>query len=471
MTARVPPHHVESEQSVLGGLILAPEAWPQVADLLQPRDFYRRDHQLIFEAIQELEGKKKPFDWVGLDAWFTERGTHDQIGGSAYLIELATTTPSAANIRGYAQTVADNATLRHLIEVGTDIVNMGFAPEGREAGELCAEAAAKTSRLTLRAARDGGLTMVRSGLDAVWDDMEARYAGTADIGLPPPWRNVARKLPGLDDTDFLVIAGRPSMGKTAAGMEWACYAADLGRNVAVFSLEMGKHQLQSRMMSRQAKVDHAKMRRQGGLSDEDWAAMTAARRHLASSPIAIDDAGSLTIDAIRARASRMHAKVEGGLGLILVDYIQLISGSGHKDENRSDQVTKISRGLKQLAKDLRCPVIGLSQLNRGLETRTDKRPIMSDLRESGAIEQDADVIMFVFRDDYYTKDTCGAPGVSEFIIGKQRQGPTGTAYLRHHLEYSSFEDYHGARPDYTPIKIVKGAANDDFDDFGCEAAA
>lgn len=466
MTIRVPPHHIESEQSVLGGLLLAPEAWPQVADLLQPRDFYRRDHQLIFEAIQELEGKKKPFDWVNVDAYFTERGTQEQIGGGAYLVELASTTPGAANIRGYAQTVADKATLRNLIDVGTEIVNMGFSTEGREADELCAEAAAKTSRLTLRAARDGGLTLLRSGLDDAWDDLDARFRGTAEVGLPPPWKNVARKLPGLEDTDLFVLAARPSMGKTAAAMEWAAHADDLGRNVAVFSMEMSKPQLLARMLSRQAKVDHSRMREKDGMTQDDWAAMTAARRHLSGSRIAIDDTGSLTIDAIRARASRMHAKVDGGLGLIVVDYIQLISGTGRSDESRSDQVTKISRGLKLMAKDLKCPVIALSQLNRSVEARADKRPMMSDLRESGAIEQDADIIGFLFRDDYYTKDACGAPGVAELILAKQRQGPTGTAYLKHHLEYSSFEDYYGRRPDYTPIKIAKGIANDEFDDFG-----
>jgi replicative DNA helicase len=462
---RVPPHSVEAEQAVLGGIMLAPESFSEVADLLQPADFYRRDHQLIYQAIIELEGKKQPFDAVTLGDWFEGQGMSELVVNGAYLVDLARYTPSAANARAYAQIVLDKALLRQVIEVGTDIVNLGFTPEGKEASEVCADAAGKAAQLTLRGARDGGLTMIRSGLAAVWDEMEARNAGTSDVGLQPPWKNVCKKLPGLEDTDFMVIAGRPSMGKTAAAMEWACYAADMGRNVAIFSLEMSRHQLQVRMMSRQAKVDHSKMREPGGLSDEDWQAMTYARRHLAGSPIAIDDGGSLTIDAIRARASRMHTKVEGGLGLIVIDYIQLITASGQRGESRDTEVSRISRGCKQMAKDLRCPVIGLSQLNRSLESRTDKRPVMADLRESGAIEQDADVIMFVYRDDYYTKDKCGAPGVAEFIIGKQRQGPTGTAYLRHHLSYSSFEDYHGRRPDYTPIKVVNAMPNDPFDDF------
>ena len=300
--------------------------------------------------------------------------------------------------------------------------------------------------------------MLRGGLQGAWEEMEARYHGDADLGLQMPWGSVVRKMPGLEDTDLMVLAARPAMGKTAAMLQIAEYAASVEqRNVAIFSLEMSRKQLSSRLLAMRSGVDLAKMRQKGGLSDEDWAALTDARFQLQQLNLAIDDDASLTVDGLRARASRMHAKVKGGLGLIAVDYLQLLSG-GRRTDNRTEEVSYISRSLKKLAKDLRCPVVALSQLNRSLEARTDKRPVMADLRESGAIEQDADIIAFLFRDDYYTKDMAGAPGVAELIIGKQRQGPTGTAYLRHRLECSSFDSYSGQRPDYTPKHAVDGPA-------------
>jgi replicative DNA helicase len=460
---RVPPQSIEAEQAVLGGLMLAPDALPNVADLLTDSDFYRRDHQLIWTAIVELEEKKRPYDAVTLGEWFESHGQLELVAGGAYLIELASTTPSAANIRAYAEIVRDKALLRAGIEAGTAFVGACYQPGGRETSEILAEGAARVARLTVQGAGDGGLRMVRAGVAEAYEEVAARYNGTIDVGLTPPWSNVRQKLPGLEDTDFCVVAGRPGMGKTIVGLEWAYHAAMQGRNVAFFSLEMSRKQLIVRMMSRHGRVDSQKMRMKGALSDEEWTRLSAASRDIKALPLAIDDTARMTSAKISARASRMHAKVEGGLGLIVIDYLQLAEGTSGREDQRQAEITKISRDLKLLAKTLRCPVIALSQLNRSLESRTDKRPVMSDLRESGAIEQDADVVAFIYRDDYYSKDQCGAPGVAEFIIGKQRNGPTGTAYLRSHLEYNHLEDYHGPKPIYAKPK-GSATSNDGFDD-------
>jgi replicative DNA helicase len=446
---RIPPQSVEAEQAVLGALMLAPESLNEVADLLTHEDFYRRDHQLIWKAIVELAEKGKPYDAVTLGEWFDAQGLGEQVAGGAYLVELASTTPSAANIRAYAEIVADKALLRAGIEVGTEFVNSCFQPDGRESQEIIANSAGQLAQLTARGPQaTTGLRPVRGQLAGAWADLERRYSGGVN-GLVLPWPNVARLVPALEPTDFMLIAGRPSMGKTILGMEVADEAAASGRNVAVFSLEMSTDQLITRMLSRRARVPMDRMRAAQGLQDEDWSRLAEATRAMRDLPLAIDDSAGATIGALSARAQRMHAKVPGGLGLVVVDYLQLIEGEGRRDEKRNDEITKISRGLKLLAKRLRCPVIALSQLNRGLETRTDKRPVMSDLRESGALEQDADVIAFVYRDDYYTKEASGAPGVAEVIIGKNRNGPTGTAYLTHDLPCSRFEHYQG-RPSYAP---------------------
>lgn len=461
---RIPPQSIEAEQAVLGGLMLAPEAWDQVADVLTDASFYRQDHALIWRAIDALQGKKKPFDAVTLGEWFESMGLAEQVAGGAYLIELASTTPSAANIRAYAEIVADKFALRRLIDLGTEVVNNGFQPNGREPSELIAEAASRFNQFSAAGASSGGLRFIRNHLSDAWDEISARYEGTADPGLPPPWENVADLLPGLEDTDLMLIAARPGMGKTVAGMEFADHAATMGRNVAVFSLEMSASQLTQRLICRRTGIDGNKLRKQGALDEEDWPLLTQSMRDLKTLPLAIDDTASVTIDALSARARRMHSKTDGGLGLIVVDYVQLISGPG-RGEKRHEELTEISRGLKLLAKDLRCPVIGLSQLNRSLETRTDKRPMMADLRESGALEQDADIIAFLYRDDYYTKDRSGAPGIAEFIIAKQRNGPTGTAYLRHELSMSRFADHKGPRPDYKLASGGQKSSEEGFDGF------
>jgi len=455
---------MEAEQAVIGGLMLRPDALADVGDLLSASDFYRREHAAIFEAILDQKARGKPFDAVTLGDWFETAGKAEMVDNGAYLGELVSTTASAANVRAYAEIVADKATLRQVIEVGSEIVGIGFDPEGRQAAEIVSTGAAKFAALTLRGAREGsGLRMIGAAMKEAWDEINGRFEGSIEIGLTPPWENVRAKLPGLEDTDLMVIAARPGMGKTVAGLEFADHAARQGRNVAFFSLEMSQKQLAVRLVARRARVDQSLMRQKGALSNEDWAEINGAYKDLRGLPLAIDDTAELTIEGIKARASRMHAKVPGGLGLIVVDYMQLISGDGRHDDKRHDEVTKISRGLKLLAKELRSPVIALSQLNRGVEARTDKRPQLSDLRESGAIEQDADIIAFLYRDDYYTKEACGAPGIAEFIIAKQRQGALGKAYLEHHLECSRFDDYHGPTPSYSRSR-AGSASNDGFDD-------
>lgn len=465
---RIPPHDISAEQAVLGGLMLAAcagvdaqeRAWADVADILAAEDFYRRDHQLIFTAIRERHATQDPFDPIVLGEWFASQGLSGEVAGGAYLSELCGSTASAANIKAYASIVRDKSLLRKLIDVGSGIVGAGFDPDGRSAEDVVAKSAAQVAALTQRATT-AGLRPIHGTVDEAWNEIVARDAGEITVGLTPPWSNVRQKLPGLEDTDLCVIAGRPGMGKTVIGLEFADHAAEQGRNVAIFSLEMSAKQLTTRMISRRARVDAQKLRTQGGMSDADWREVSRASSEVRALPIAIDDSGNLTIDALCARATRMHAKVQGGLGLVMIDYLQLIDGTG-KEDRRHDEIARISRRLKQLAKDLRCPVLALSQLNRSVEARTDKRPAMSDLRESGAIEQDADVICFIYRDDYYSKDACGAPGVAEFIIGKQRNGPTGVAYLRHHLECSRFDDYHGPKPVYAK-RFSKGGS-DGFDD-------
>lgn len=444
---RVPPQSVEAEQAVLGGLMLAPDGWDEVADLISEEDFYRRDHELIFRAIRGLHEKQKPYDAVTLGEWFEAQGLAEQVAGGAYLGELASTTPSAANIRAYAEIVADKALLRRMIEVGTEMVNNGFQPEGRDSESLVAHAAGQVATLSQQSNRDGGLRMIRGGLNEAFEDAVKRNSGEIDCGLPLPWSNVTEIFPGLEPTDLMVLAARPGMGKTTLALEIAHYVASVkGKNVAIFSLEMSRKQLIGKLIASAANVDFSKMRRRDGLSQEEWTRISQATRELAELPIAIDDTVTLTMNAITARAARMHRKIPGGLGLIVIDYLQLVQGIDD-DAKRHEAVSQISRGAKVLAKVLNCAVIALAQLNRSLETRTDKRPIMSDLRESGAIEQDADVIAFIYRDGYYSKDACAAPDAVEFIIAKQRLGPTGTAYLRADLATGRTTNYPG-KPKY-----------------------
>ena len=436
---RIPPQSVEAEQAVLGGLMLAPDAYDTVADSLTERDFYRRDHQLIFRAIRELAEKNKPFDAVTLGEWFESMGQAEQVAGGAYLIELASTTPSAANIVAYAEIVRDKAVLRQLIEVGTTIVNDGFQPDGRESGEILASAEQQVFAIAEAGAKGKtDFTAMNKALSEAFDVLQTRYAAGGSVtGLPTGYTEFDEMTAGLQPTDLLILAARPAMGKTTFALNIAEHAAIRTKKaVAVFSMEMSASQLALRLISSNGRVNAQRLR-SGQLEDEDWSRVTSAIRMLKEAKIFIDDTPGLSPEALRAKARRL--KREHDLGLVVIDYLQLMSVPGNS-ENRATEISEISRGLKHLAKELNVPVIALSQLNRSLETRTDKRPVMADLRESGAIEQDADVIVFIYRDEYYNKENSQDKGLAEIIIGKQRNGPTGAIKLKFFGEYTRFDN-------------------------------
>ncbi|MBT2744973.1 MULTISPECIES: replicative DNA helicase [unclassified Lysobacter] len=436
---RVPPQSVEAEQAVLGGLMLAPDAYDRVADQIVEEDFYRRDHQLIYRAIRELAEKSRPFDAVTLGEWFESQGLTEQVAGGAYLIELATTTPSAANITAYAEIVRDKAVMRKLIEVGTEIVNDGFQPDGRDSGEILAKAEQQVFAIAEAGARGRtDFTPVTKALSEAFDVLQTRYANGGSVtGIPTGYTEFDEMTAGLQNTDLLILAARPAMGKTAFALNIAEHAAFRTKKaVAVFSMEMSASQLALRLISSVGRVNAQRLR-SGQLEDEDWARVTGAIRQLREVKIFIDDTPGLSPEVLRAKSRRL--KREHDLGLIVIDYLQLMSVPGN-NENRATEISEISRSLKHLAKELNLPVIALSQLNRSLEQRADKRPVMADLRESGAIEQDADVIVFIYRDDYYNKETSPDKGLAEVIIGKQRSGPTGSLKLKFFGEYTRFDN-------------------------------
>ncbi len=437
---RVPPHSIEAEQAVLGGLMLAPEAYDRINDKLTANDFYRRDHQLIYRAIAELAEKNRPFDAVTLGEWFESQGHMDLVAGGAYLVELASTTPSAANIAAYAEIVRDKAVMRQLIEVGTEIVNDAFQPEGKESDEMLAIAEQKVFAIAEQGAR--GRTDFVAMNDALKDAFEVlrvrSESGGTVTGLPTGYTEFDMMTAGLQPTDLVILAARPAMGKTTFALNIAEYAAIKSKKaVAVFSMEMSAGQLAMRLISSVGRINATRLRT-GQLEDEDWSRVTSAIRILKDqAKVFIDDTPGLSPDVLRSKARRL--KREHDLGLIVIDYLQLMSVPGN-NENRATEISEISRPLKGLAKELNVPVIALSQLNRSLETRTDKRPVMADLRESGAIEQDADMIVFIYRDDYYNKETSPDKGLAEIIIGKQRSGPTGSCKLRFFGEYTRFDN-------------------------------
>ncbi len=436
---RLPPQSVEAEQAVLGGLMLAPEAFDRVADMLVDNDFYRRDHQLIFRAIRELAERNRPFDAVTLGEWFESQGASEQVAGGAYLIELVSTTPSAANIRAYAEIVRDKAVMRQLIDVGTEIVNDGFQPEGRDSSEILSKAEQQVFAIAEAGARGRtDFTAINKAMAEAFDVLQTRFAnGDGITGLPTGYEAFDQMTSGLQPTDLLILAARPAMGKTTLALNIAEYAALKSKKaVAVFSMEMSASQLALRLISSNGRINATRLRT-GQLEDEDWSRVTAAIRMLKESKIFIDDTPGLSPDVLRAKSRRL--KREHDLGLIVIDYLQLMQVPGNS-ENRATEISEISRSLKGLAKELNVPVIALSQLNRSLESRTDKRPVMADLRESGAIEQDADMIIFIYRDEYYNKENSPDKGLAEVIIGKHRSGPTGSFKLRFFGEYTRFDN-------------------------------
>ena len=437
---RVPPNSIEAEQAVLGGLMLNERAWDQIADKLREEDFYRRDHQLIFRAIGALAESQQPCDAVTLGEYFEHNGLAEQVGGAGYVIELASTTPSAANIVAYAEIVREKSVLRQLIDVGTRIANDGFQPDGRVSRELLESA--EKSVFQIAEAGSRGKKQFMPIKDAVKDAfrvLQDRFENKGDVtGVPTGFRDFDARTTGLQPSDLIILAARPSMGKTALALNMAEYAAlKTKRAVAVFSMEMSASQLAFRLISSLGRIN-AQSLRTGNLEDEDWSRVSHAITLLADAKIFIDDTPALSPTELRSRARRL-AREHGGLSMIVIDYLQLMQVPGSK-ENRATEIAEISRSLKALAKELGCPVVALSQLNRSLEQRTDKRPIMSDLRESGGIEQDADLIVFIYRDEYYNQDSPDK-GLAEIIIGKQRNGPTGTVKLVFNGQYTRFDNY------------------------------
>ncbi|ACL72015.1 replicative DNA helicase [Thioalkalivibrio sulfidiphilus] len=437
---KVPPHSMEAEQAVLGGLMLDNEAWDAVADRLCEADFYRHDHRLIFRAIGELAARNSPFDLVTLSERLESRGELDDAGGLAYLGLLAKDTPSAANIRAYADIVRERSVLRQLISVGTEIADSGFNPEGRESRELLDTAEQKVFEIAEQGARSQqGFRSMRVLLRNTVEHIEMLYERDDPItGLPTGYSEFDEMTSGLQGGDLVIVAGRPSMGKTSFAMNIAEYAAlKQQAPVAVFSMEMPGEQLSMRLLSSMGRINQQRLRT-GRLEDDDWPRFTSAVSMLSEAQLYIDDSPALSPTEVRARARRLmreHKK----LGLIVIDYLQLMQVPG-SNENRTTEISEISRGLKALAKELSVPVIALSQLNRGLEQRPNKRPVMSDLRESGAIEQDADLICFIYRDEVYNPESPDK-GTAEIIIAKQRNGPIGTVRLTFLGQYTRFENY------------------------------
>jgi replicative DNA helicase len=428
---RVPPHSIEAEQSVLGGLLLDNLAWDRAADLLTDSDFYRFEHRQIYAAIGALIGAAKPADVITVFEQLQTHGRAEDCGGLAYLNALAQSVPSAANLRRYAEIVRERAILRKLIAASDEIATNAFNPQGRAVAQILDEAEGKILKVGEEGARQRqGFQSIDKLMGALIDRVNELYEnGAEDVtGVRTGFYELDRMTAGLQKGDLIVLAARPSMGKTAFALNIAEHVAvHETLPVLVFSMEMGASQLALRLVGSLGRIDQQHLRT-GRLANEEWTRLAEAVDRLKQAQVFIDETPALNAAELRARARRMARQFGGTLGLIVVDYLQLMSGSSGSDENRATELGEISRGLKALAKELQCPVIALSQLNRSVESRNDKRPMMSDLRESGAIEQDADIIMFIYRDDYYNSDS-KVPGVSEIIVAKQRNGPVGTVEL------------------------------------------
>ncbi len=441
---RIPPHSIEAEQSVLGGLLLDNAAWDRIADFIRAEDFYRFDHRIIFEAMVKLINSSKPADVITVYEALTNIGKAEEVGGLSYLNALAQNTPSAANIRRYAEIVRDRGVLRKLITVADEISGTAFNPQGKEVKQMLDEAESKIFAIAEEGARGAqGWVAIQPLLTQVVeriDELYNRDSSSEITGVPTGFLDLDKMTSGLQPGDLIIVAGRPSMGKTAFSINIGeNVAIDSGLPVAVFSMEMGGAQLAMRMLGSVGRLDQHRLRT-GKLIDEDWPRLTNAIQKMNEAQFYIDETPALNSIELRARSRRLSRQC-GKLGLIIVDYLQLMSANTPGD-NRASEISEISRGLKGLAKELNCPVIALSQLNRSLEQRPNKRPVMSDLRESGAIEQDADVILFIYRDQVYNPDSPDK-GTAEIIIGKQRNGPIGAIRLTFLGEYTKFGNYTG----------------------------
>ncbi len=442
---RVPPQSVEAEQSVLGGLLLDNTAWDKISDMVGETDFYRADHRLIFQHMMLLIENNRPADVLTVAESLERSAKLEEAGGQAYLGSLSMNTPSAANIRRYAEIVRERAIMRALAKAGAEIADSAFNPEGREAKDLIDEAESKVFQIAEAGAKTKqGFVKIDPLLTETIERIDMLYSRENKddvIGLATGYTDLDRMTSGLQQGELIVIAARPSMGKTALAMNIVEHVAlHLKKAAAVFSMEMSGSQLALRMIGSVGRVDQHKLR-SGTFEENEWPKLVDAVGKLNDSQIHIDDTAGLNALEVRSRARRLHRQC-GGLSLIVVDYLQLMSGtSSGREENRATEVAEISRSLKGLAKELKVPVVALSQLNRSVESRQDKRPMMSDLRESGAIEQDADLILFIYRDEVYNPTNEASKGKAEIIIAKQRNGPTGPVTLTFIGRHTRFENY------------------------------
>lgn len=443
LPAKHPPHSIEAEQSVLGGLLLDNEAWYDVADRIGEDDFYREDHRQIFRGMADLLSANKPCDFVTLSEHLRDRGNLDPAGGLSYLGTLANDTPSAANVRAYADIVRERSVLRSLIRAGQEIADLGFRPDGREPPELIDLAEQRVFSIRERGDRARGefqhIRDIVPQIEVKLDQL--RRNGNKIVGLETGLSLLDRQISGLSPSDLIIVAGRPGMGKTSFAMNIAEHASiKLGKPVGVFSMEMSAEQLTMRILASHCRLDQTRLRN-GNLEDHEWDWLVHGGKDLRDAPLFIDETGALSPLELRARARRMKKRY--GLSLLVVDYIQLMQVPGTRD-NRTAEISAISRSLKALAKELEIPIIALSQLSREVEKRENKRPVMSDLRESGSIEQDADIVLFIYRDAYYKRKQGDAPGpddrTSEIIVAKQRNGPTGTIRVAFIGEHTRFEN-------------------------------
>ena len=436
MMDRVPPHNHEAEQSVIGAIFLEPQALITASEILMPDDFYRTAHQKIFQTMLRLSDQGKAIDVVTVTEELSAKKELEDVGGLSYLSELANAVPTAANISHYAKIVEEKSILRRLIRTATKIVEDGYTRED-EVEALLSEAEKKMMEVANRK-NAGDFKHVKDVLVQTYDNIEKLQAREGEItGIPTGFRDLDSITAGFQRNDLIIVAARPSVGKTAFALNMAQSVAVKAReNVAIFSLEMGADQLVMRMLCAEGNID-AQVLRTGALQEEDWRKLTMAMGSLSNSGIFIDDTPGVRVNEIRAKCRRLAQ--EQGLGMIMIDYLQLIQGSGKPGENRQQEVSEISRSLKGLARELKVPVIALSQLSRGVEQRQDKRPMMSDLRESGSIEQDADIVAFLYRDDYYDKESESKNQI-EIILAKQRNGPTGTVTLAFKKEFNKFLD-------------------------------
>ncbi|MFX3623275.1 MAG: replicative DNA helicase [Ectobacillus sp.] len=431
---RTPPQNIEAEQAVLGAIFLEQEALTVSSEILIPEDFYRTAHQKIFQAMLSLSDKGEPVDLVTVTAELADQNLLEEVGGVSYLAELANSVPTAANVEYYARIIEEKSVLRRLIRTATTIASDSYAREDDVQG-LLSEAEKKILEVSQQK-NTKAFQNIKDVLVVTYDKIETLHNRKGDItGIPTGFTELDKMTAGFQRNDLIIVAARPSVGKTAFALNIAQnVATKTDENVAIFSLEMGADQLVMRMLCAEGNIDAQRLRT-GSLTDEDWGKLTMAMGSLSNAGIYIDDTPGIRVGEIRAKCRRL--KQESGLGMILIDYLQLIQGNGNKGENRQQEVSEISRSLKALARELQVPVIALSQLSRGVESRQDKRPMMSDIRESGSIEQDADIVAFLYRDDYYDRETENK-NIIEIIIAKQRNGPVGTVELAFVKEYNKF---------------------------------